>query len=123
MLYGEKEIKEAQLEIWDNPNPERDYDINITFAEFTCLCPRSGYPDFATIKLAYVPDQKVVELKSYKLYLNSYRDVKISHEAVVNKIYGDLESELKPRSLEVTGDFNPRGNVKTVITVSSGEKA
>jgi 7-cyano-7-deazaguanine reductase len=119
MLYGEKEIKEAQLEIWDNPNPERAYDINITFAEFTCLCPRSGYPDFATIRLTYVPDQKVVELKSYKLYLNSFRDMKISHEAVVNKIYGELESALKPRSLEVTGDFNPRGNVKTVITVSS----
>jgi 7-cyano-7-deazaguanine reductase len=66
-----------------------------------------------------VPDKKVVELKSYKIYLNSFRDEKISHEAVVNRIYGDLESALKPRSLEVIGDFNPRGNVKTVITVSS----
>jgi 7-cyano-7-deazaguanine reductase len=122
MLYGEKEIKEAKLELWDNSNPERDYDINITFAEFTCLCPRSGYPDFATIRLTYVPDQKVVELKSYKLYLNSFRDVKISHEAVVNKIYAELESALKPRSLEVIGDFNPRGNVKTIITVSSDGK-
>jgi 7-cyano-7-deazaguanine reductase len=119
MLYGEKAIKETALEIWDNPNPERDYDINITFSEFTCLCPRSGYPDFATIRLTYVPDKKVVELKAYKLYLNSFRDVKISHEAVVNKIYGDIESALKPRSLEVIGDFNPRGNVKTIITVSS----
>jgi 7-cyano-7-deazaguanine reductase len=119
MLYGEKEIKDAKLEIWDNPNPDRDYDINISFAEFTCLCPRSGYPDFATIKLTYVPDMKVVELKSFKLYLNSFRDAKISHEAVVNKIYGDLEAALKPRSMEIVGDFNPRGNVKTVITVTS----
>jgi len=119
MLYGEKAIRDAVLEIWDNPNPERDYDINIAFPEFTCLCPRSGYPDFATIRLSYVPDKKVVELKSYKLYLNSFRDAKISHEAVVNKIYGDLENVLKPRSLEVIGDFNPRGNVKTVITVTS----
>jgi 7-cyano-7-deazaguanine reductase len=119
MLYGEKEIKEAQLEIWDNPNPERDYDINITFAEFTCLCPRSGYPDFATVRLTYIPDKKVVELKSYKLYLNSFRDVNISHEAAVNRIYGKLESALKPRFIEIVGDFNPRGNVKTIITVSS----
>jgi 7-cyano-7-deazaguanine reductase len=123
MLYGEKEIKEASLEIWDNPNPERDYDIDITFPEFTCLCPRSGYPDFATIKLTYVPDKKVVELKSYKLYLNSFRDAKISHEAAVNKIYGDLETVLRPRSMEVIGDFNQRGNVKTVIKVSSKNKA
>jgi 7-cyano-7-deazaguanine reductase len=124
MLYGEKAVKKAALEIWNNPNPERDYDINITFSEFTCLCPRSGYPDFATIRLTYVPDKKVVELKSYKLYLNSFRNAKISHEAVVNRICGDLEDVLKPRSVEVIGDFNPRGNVKTVITVSSnkGEK-
>ena len=119
MLYGEKEIKDAVLEVWDNPNPERDYDINISFSEFTCLCPRSGYPDFATIILTYVPDKKVVELKSYKLYLNSFRDVKISHEAAVNRIYGDLMKALEPRSMEVVADFNPRGNVKTVITVSS----
>jgi 7-cyano-7-deazaguanine reductase len=119
MLYGEKKIKEAALEIWDNPNPERDYDIDITFPEFTCLCRRSGYPDFATIKLTYVPDKKVVELKSFKLYLNSFRDIKISHEAVVNRIYGDLEKVLEPRSMEIVGDFNPRGNVKTVIRIAS----
>jgi 7-cyano-7-deazaguanine reductase len=119
MLYGEKEIKEASLEIWDNQSPDRDYDIDITFSEFTCLCPRSGYPDFATIKLMYIPDKKVVELKSYKLYLNSYRDAKISHESLVNKIYDDLKAALQPRFLEVIGDFNPRGNVKTIITVSS----
>jgi len=122
MLYGEKAIKEAQLEAWDNPYPDRDYRIEISFPEFTCLCPRSGYPDFATIKINYIPDKKIVELKALKLYLNSYRDEHISHEAAVNKIYDDLYSLLNPRVLEIIGDFNPRGNVKTVIKLSSESK-
>jgi len=122
MLYGEKAIKEAQLEVWDNPYPDRDYRIEISFPEFTCLCPRSGYPDFATIKINYIPDKKIVELKALKLYLNSYRDEHISHEAAVNKIYDDLYSLLNPRVLEIIGDFNPRGNVKTVIKLSSESK-
>ncbi len=119
MLYGEKEIKQAILETWENPNPDKDYEINITFSEFTCLCPRSGYPDFATIKLTYIPDKKIVELKSFKLFLNSFRDIHISHEEAVNRIYKALEDLLKPRFIEVIGDFNPRGNVKTIIKVSS----
>lgn len=119
MRYGEKAIKEAGLEVWDNPNPERDYEINITFPEFTCLCPRSGYPDFATININYVPDKKIIELKALKLYLNSYRDVHISHEEVTNKIFAELEKVLNPRFIEVIGDFNPRGNVKTIIRVKS----
>ncbi len=119
MKYGTRAIKKAKLEVWDNPNPERDYEINIAFPEFTCLCPRSGYPDFATIKINYVPDKKIVELKALKLYLNSFRDVHISHEEVTNKIYEELEKRLKPRFLEVIGDFNPRGNVKTIIRVAS----
>ncbi len=119
MKYGTRAIKKAKLEVWDNPNPERDYEINIAFPEFTCLCPRSGYPDFATIKINYVPDKKIIELKALKLYLNSFRDVHISHEEVTNKIYEELEKRLKPRFLEVIGDFNPRGNVKTIIRVAS----
>jgi len=119
MKYGEKEIKGAGLVIWENPNPERDYEIDISFPEFTCLCPRSGYPDFASITIRYVPAKKIVELKSLKLYLNSYRNVYVSHEAVTNKIYSDLRKNLKPRFLEVVGDFNPRGNIKTVIRVCS----
>lgn len=119
MRYGEKAIKTARLELWDNPYSEKDYEINISFSEFTCLCPRSGYPDFATIAIRYVPDRKIVELKSIKLYLNSFRDTGISHEEATNKIYSELEKKLKPRFLEVTGDFNPRGNVKTVIRVCS----
>ncbi len=123
MRYGERAIKEAKLEDWENPFPERDYEINITFSEFTCLCPRSGYPDFATIRIRYIPDRKIVELKSLKLYLNAYRERHISHEEATNRIYEDLYNLLKPRFLEVIGDFNPRGNVKTVITVSSKERA
>jgi 7-cyano-7-deazaguanine reductase len=119
MKYGERAIRKARLEIWPNPNPDRDYEINITFAEFTCLCPRSGYPDFATFIITYVPAGKIVELKALKLYLNSFRDTAISHEEVTNKVFDDLSRRLKPRYLEVVGDFNPRGNVKTVIKVTS----
>ncbi|MBI1811200.1 MAG: NADPH-dependent 7-cyano-7-deazaguanine reductase QueF [Nitrospirae bacterium] len=121
MRYGEKAIKTARLELWDNPYSEKDYEINISFSEFTCLCPRSGYPDFATIAIKYIPDTKIVELKSLKLYLNSFRNMRISHEESTNKIYSELKKKLKPRFLEVTGDFNPRGNVKTVIRVNSEE--
>lgn len=119
--YGEKAIKRAKLEVWKNPSAERDYEIKISFPEFTCLCPRSGYPDFAVILMTYVPDKKIVELKSLKLYLNSFRDIHMSHEEAINRIYSELERKLRPRFLEVTGDFNPRGNVKTVVRVCSGD--
>ena len=119
MKYGEKSIKRATLEIWENPSPERDYEINISFPEFTCVCPRSGYPDFATIGINYVPHKKIVELRSLKLYLNSFRDVHISHEAATNKIYSELQKKLKPKFLEVIGDFNLRGNVKTIVRIRS----
>jgi 7-cyano-7-deazaguanine reductase len=122
MKYGEKAIEKARLEIWENPNPERDYEINITLPEFTCLCPRSGYPDFATFAVRYVPDQKIVELKSLKLYLNAFRNEYISHEEIINRFYSELKKKLRPRYLEVVGDFNPRGNVKTVIKVSSEQE-
>lgn len=119
MLYGEEAIKKAELERWDNPYQDRDYVIDISFSEFSCLCPRSGYPDYATIKISYVPDRYIVELRSLKLYLNKFRDQHISHESATNKIYDDLKNLLEPRRIEVTGDWNPRGNVKTVIKVSS----
>jgi len=118
MKYGAKSIRTAKLEIWENPYPGRDYVIDISYPEFTCLCPRSGYPDFATIKVVYTPDKRVVELKSLKLYLNSFRDQSVSHEAVTNMVFDVLKKNLKPRSLEVVGDFNVRGNVKTVIRVA-----
>lgn len=122
MRYGERSIRKAKLQTWSNPHVERDYEVDISFPEFTCLCPRSGYPDFATVRIRYVPDRKIVELRSLKLYLNSFRDVPISHEDVTNRVYSELLTKLKPRFLEVIGDFNPRGNVKTVIRVSSQDR-
>ena len=118
MKYGTQAIKQAKLELWPNPNPDRDYVIEISYPEFTCLCPRSGYPDFATILITYTPDKKVVELKALKLYLNSFRDKSVSHEGVTNEIFDTLKKNLKPRKLDVVGDFNVRGNVKTVIRVA-----
>ena len=119
MKYGEKKIAKAQLEKWPNPCTDRDYTIAIDFSEFTCLCPRSGYPDFATIRINYIPDKYIVELKSLKLFLNRFRDQNISHESATNQIFDALKKTLKPRHLEVIGDFNPRGNVKTVIQVEA----
>lgn len=120
--YGEQAILEAELEPWPNPNQERSYTLEIDFPEFTCLCPRSGYPDFATIRIKYIPEKYIVELKSLKLYFNNYRSTYISHEEVTNKIYSDFSRVIKPRYLEVVGDFNPRGNVKTVIRVCSDDQ-
>lgn len=122
MKYGEKAIAEAKLEVWDNPFPGRDYKIEIAFPEFTCLCPRSGYPDFATIRINYIPKKYIVELRSLKLYLNSYRGAYISHEAATNRIYEAFLKAIKPKYLEVIGDFNPRGNIKTIVRVTSDEK-
>lgn len=116
--YGTKALEKAKLIPWENPCPERDYTIEVSYPEFTCLCPRSGYPDFATIRLTYTPEKSVVELKSLKLYLNSFRDRAISHEEATNLIFSDLLKVLKPRRMEVVGDFNVRGNVKTVIRVA-----
>ncbi len=118
MKYGEEAIEKAQLEPWPNNHPENEYEISIEFPEFTCKCPRSGYPDFATIRIRYVPDKYVIELKSLKLFLNKYRDRYISHEDVTNEIFNALKDTLKPKRLEVVGDFAPRGNVKTVIKIS-----
>jgi len=105
------------LSTFPNPNPERDYEIAFEAPEFTCLCPMTSQPDFATIRIRYVPDQKCVELKSLKLYLWSYRDEGTFHEAVTNKIANDLIAALAPRYLYVEGDFFVRGGIKTVVKV------
>jgi 7-cyano-7-deazaguanine reductase len=105
------------LETFQNPNAERDYEIAFEAPEFTCLCPMTAQPDFATIRIRYVPDQKCVELKSLKLYLWSYRDEGTFHEAVTNRIANDLIAALDPRYLYVEGDFYIRGGIKTVVKV------
>ena len=121
MRYGEKEIKEfdiEKMEIWPNKH-ENDYLIKITLPEFCCRCPRSGYPDFATIYLEYIPNTFVVELKAIKLYINSFMDRYISHEDSANEIYATLQEKLQPKYLKIVADFNPRGNVHTVIEINS----
>lgn len=116
--YGERQIAESELITFPNPRVGRRYQVNITLPEFTCKCPFSGYPDFATIHLTYVPDQRVVELKALKLYINRYRDRYISHEEVINQILDDLVAALDPVEMHIKGDFNPRGNVHTTVEVS-----
>ena len=116
--YGLDEIEGSHLEIWPNAHPERDYVVHMEIPEFTCLCPRSGFPDFATITIDYVPDQHVVELKSLKLYINAFRSVKVFHEHVINMILEDFVSACDPLSVEIEGDFNVRGNIKTTIRAS-----
>jgi 7-cyano-7-deazaguanine reductase len=105
------------LDTFPNPNPQRDYEISFEAPEFTCLCPMTGQPDFATIRIRYVPDAKCVELKSLKLYLWSYRDEGAFHEAVTNRIADDLLGALDPRFLEVEGDFYIRGGIRTRVKV------
>lgn len=106
-----------QLETFPNPAPGRDYEIHMECPEFTCLCPRTGQPDFARIDVRYVPDKLCVELKSLKLYLWSYRDKGAFHEAVTNAIADDFVAACHPRSLKITSDFYVRGGIHTTVTV------
>src|ERR1700694_4432678 len=106
------------LETFPNPNPDRDYEISFEAPEFTCLCPMTGQPDFATIRIRYVPDAKCVELKSLKLYLWSYRNEGAFHEAATTRVASDLIAAVDPRSLEVEGDFYVRGGISTKVKVT-----
>lgn len=121
--YGEAAIASAEMEAVPNPSPQRDYVVEVSYPEFTCKCPRSGYPDFATIALTYVPNDWIVELRSFKLYLNRYRDEYIFHEAVTNKILDDFVAAIHPRRAEIVADWNVRGNVKTVVRAPYEEPA
>jgi 7-cyano-7-deazaguanine reductase len=103
------------LDSFPNPKPERDYLIRCETPEFTCLCPKTGQPDFATVRVEYVPDQLCVELKSWKLYLWSYRNQGAFHEAVINRILDDLVAAVHPRRARVEGDFNVRGGIRTTV--------
>ena len=111
------------LKTFQNPNPERDYEISFEAPEFTCLCPMTGQPDFATIRIRYIPDRKCVELKSLKLYLWSFRDEGTFHEAVTNRILDDLVKALDPRWMSVEGDFFVRGGIHTVVRAEHGKTA
>ena len=105
-----------QLETFPNPHPQRDFEIAMECPEFTCICPRTGQPDFATIRIRYVPAELCVELKSLKLYLWSYRDEGAFHEAVINRIFDDLVEACRPKTMTVVGDFNVRGGIHTTVT-------
>src|SRR5438309_7654969 len=114
---------QSALEVFSNPHPKREYEIEHVCPEFTSVCPMTGQPDFATIRIRYVPDEKCVELKSLKLYLWSYRDEGAFHEAVTNRIADDLIRTLDPRFIEVEGDFYVRGGIKTKVKVEHRKKA
>jgi len=105
-----------ELETIPNPKPERDYEIRMECPELTCLCPRTGQPDFATVRLTYVPDRLCVELKSLKLYLWSFRDEGHYHEDLTNRILDDLLAALAPRRIEIEAEFRVRGGIRTVVT-------
>lgn len=114
-LYGELAIENNQLERFANRTLVRRYEVNFTCPEFTCICPRSGFPDFATIRIKYVPHEWCIELKSLKLYINGFRNKKVFHEDVTNSILTDLIALLDPWEIEVEGDFTVRGNIHTVV--------
>ena len=124
MKYGEKEIIEFDIKnkenFWPNKH-KKNYTINIELPEFMCKCPRSGYPDFANIKLQYIPNKKVIELKALKLYINRFANRYISHEDSANEIFDELYKGLKPKWLRIVADFNPRGNVHTIIDIDSNK--
>ena len=122
IMYGERKIETGKLICFPNPKNTRDYEISIDFPEFTCKCPFSGYPDFATLRIIYQPNKKVIELKAIKLYLNNFREQKISHEEVANKIIDDLVEASAPKWMQIEADFNPRGNVHTIIRVCHGTR-
>ncbi|MBN2567864.1 MAG: NADPH-dependent 7-cyano-7-deazaguanine reductase QueF [Deltaproteobacteria bacterium] len=101
-----------------NKDKDRDYQVYIRFPEFTCLCPITSQPDFAEVVIDYVPGEYLVELKSLKIYLNSFRDKGVFHEAVINKILGDFVKKIEPKRVEITGNFNVRGGIYTTVKVA-----
>jgi 7-cyano-7-deazaguanine reductase len=119
---GERAIAEAELICFANPRQGRAYEVSIELPEFTCTCPFSDYPDFAVLRLLYQPGPRVLELKALKLYVNGYRDRAISHEEVANRILDDLVEACAPVWMQLEADFNPRGNVHTVVRVSHGSR-
>lgn len=111
-----RKLKKPKIDTWENQYSDKDYNVHLEFPEFTCICPKTGLPDFATIIIDYVPDKECIELKSFKEYLIFYRNLGIFHEHVVNKILEDIVAACKPRSAKVVGEFNVRGGIKTIVS-------
>lgn len=116
-----RKIKTPDIEVWENQYPDREYVIRIDIPEFTCICPKTGLPDFADIVINYIPDERCIELKSLKYYTFYYRDIGIFNEHVVNKMLDDLVKSCRPRWMEITGEFNARGGIKTTVRAEYGE--
>ena len=108
-------LKTPEIEVWENQYPDRDYRVTLEFPEFTCVCPKTGLPDFARINITYIPDKTCIELKSFKMYTIFYRDVGIFHEHLVNKIRDDIIKACRPRWLKVHAVMNPRGGITTTV--------
>ncbi len=108
-------LKTPKIEVWENKYPDREYEINLETPEFTCICPKTGLPDFALIRIEYGPAKWCIELKAFKHYLMFYRDIGIFHEHAVNKILEDFTAACRPRWARITGEFNARGGIKTTV--------
>ena len=113
------EPNKNDLEIVPNEYVDKEYEVNVSVPEFNCVCPRTGLPDFATIKINYVPDKHIVELKSLKLYIVKFRNMGIFHESATNKIFNDFKDACQPKKIEVIGEFSARGGISTVVKVIS----
>ncbi|MFA5357198.1 MAG: preQ(1) synthase [Candidatus Omnitrophota bacterium] len=110
-----RKLKTPSIEIWENQYPEKEYTINLDVPEFTCICPKTGLPDFAVITIEYAPRKYCIELKSFKMYTIFYRNIGIFHEHLINRILDDLVAACKPRWMKVKGVFNPRGGITTTV--------
>ena|SRR3989338_6210167 len=110
-------LKTSRIEVWKNQYADKEYAITLDIPEFTCICPKTGLPDFAVLRIEYSPVEYCVELKSFKLYLLFYRDVGIFHEHLVNRVLDDFVTACKPRWVKITGVFNPRGGITTSVLV------
>ncbi|MDD5691282.1 MAG: preQ(1) synthase [Candidatus Omnitrophica bacterium] len=111
-----RKLKTPEIEVWQNQYPDKVYTINLDIPEFTCICPKTGLPDFAVIRLEYSPAKLCVELKSFKMYTIYYRNIGIFHEHLINKILEDFIKAVKPRWARIEGIFNPRGGITTTVS-------
>lgn len=110
-----RKLKTPKIEVWKNQYPDKEYAITLDIPEFTCICPKTGLPDFAVIRIEYSPDKYCIELKSFKMYTIFYRDAGIFHEHLINRILEDFVNAAKPRWVKITGIFNPRGGITTTV--------
>jgi len=110
-----RKLKTPGIEVWKNQYPDRDYAIRLDLPEFTCICPKTGLPDFANIVIEYSPDKYCIELKSFKIYTIFYRNIGIFHEHLINRMLEDFVRAARPRWAKITGEFNPRGGIKTTV--------